>query len=256
MKALFRVLAIAMLAAACVFAQERGAGGGPVHLLASNGVKALVEEIQPRAEQTIGHRLTIEFNSTAALKQKIGSGEPLDAAILTTEAIEELSHGGKIDAATRADLARCGIGVGIRAGAPKPDISTKASFKNTLLQAKSITYARDGASSPYLVKMFDGLGISSQIQPKIILAQGSIAATGSVRDGKAELVLTLISEIVPVRGIELVGALPAELQSYVRFSAGVGSRAKERDTARALIEFLAQPGMAQEYRRKGLEPRH
>lgn len=255
MKALSTAVTIATVFAGCasIFAQETR--DARIHVFASNGVRALVEELLPRAEHTIGYRLDVQFNSTAALKLKIEGGEPFDAAILTTEAIDELSQKGRISAATRVDLARCGIGVGIRAGSPKPDISTSAALKSALLQAKSLTYARDGASSPYLVKMFERLGILNQIQPKIVLAQGSAVATASVRDGKAELVLTLISEILPVRGIELVGPLPSELQSYVRFAAGVSNNARSRRAAQALIQFFVQPSVAQIYRDKGLEPR-
>ena len=231
-------------------AQDRA----PIHVLASNGVKGLIEELQPRAERTVGHPLAIQFSSTASLKQRIAAGERFDAVILTTEAIDELAKNGKIAPGTRRELARCGIGLGIRAGAPKPDIGTVDAFKKTLLQAKSITYARDGASSPYLVSMFERLGVSSAIRPKITLAQGSTVATASVRDGQIELVLTLISEIVPVRGIELVGPLPSELQSYVNFAAGVSSQAESKSAANALVEFLAQSSLAQAYRDKGLEP--
>jgi molybdate transport system substrate-binding protein len=255
MKVLSRAVTIATVVAGCASMLAQEASDARIHVLASNGVRALVEELRPHAEHTIGYRLDVQFNSTAALKLRIERGEPFDAAILTTEAIDELSHKGRISAATRVDLARCGIGVGIRAGLPKPDVSTAGTLERTLLQARSLTYARDGASSPYLVKMFERLGILSQIQPKIVLAQGSAVATASVRDGKTELVLTLISEILPVHGIELVGPLPSELQSYVRFAAGVSNHASSRQAAQALLQFFVQPSVAPIYRDHGLEPR-
>ena len=226
-----------------------------MRVLASNGVRAMIEQLQPQCERAIGHPLTVQFNSTAGLKQRIDAGEPFDVAILTSEGVDDLIKAGKITSASRAELARCGIGLGIRKGAPKPDIGTPDALKRTLQNAKSITYAQDGASRVYLEKMFNHLGIANDLKPKIVLLEGSTRATASLAGGKVELVLTLISEIIPVHGIELAGPLPPELQSYVNFGAGASPNAKNVEAAHALIQFLKGPKAAAAYRAQGMEPR-
>ncbi len=224
-----------------------------VHVLASNGIRAVVEELRPQAERAIGSPLAIEFNSSSALKQKIEAGEAFDVAILTSDLLDKLTKEGKIASGSSAGIARSGIGVGIRKGSPKPDIRTAAALKQTLLKAKSITFAQDGASRAYIVKMLDGFGIAEDVKSKIILEQGSTRAAARVADGSAELILTLVSEILPAPGVELVGPLPAEVQNYVSMSAGVGVRAGSVDAAKALIKFLAGPSIAPTLKAKGME---
>jgi molybdate transport system substrate-binding protein len=152
-------------------------------------------------------------------------------------------------------LAKSGVGVGIRKGAPKPDIRTSEAMKKTLLSAKSVTYAEDGASRTYVERMFQRMGIADVMKAKTALEQGSGRATGRVADGQTELVLTLASEILPVAGIELVGPLPSEHQQYVGFSAGVGAAAagSNKDASMALIKFLASPAVAPVLKAKGME---
>src|SRR5262249_47595743 len=156
-----------------------------------------------------------------------------------------------IAAVGRTDLGRSGIGVGIRAGAARPDIHSAETLKETLLKAKSLTWAQDGASRTYIDRMLTRFGIADEINRKTILEQGSTRATADVADGKAEIVITLVSEIVPVRGIELLGPLPAELQNYVTMTAGIGSRAINPVAAKALIHFLAGPAATAVYKSKG-----
>ena len=248
-----RTLAATIAGFTFLFAQEAAAQDAAVRVLASNGVKAVIQDIQAQCERAIGHPLALQFNSTASLKQRIDAGETFDAAILTSEAIDALVKERKIAGGTRAEVARCGIGVGIRAGAPKPDIGTPEALKQTLRNAKSIAYAQDGASRVYIEKMFARLGIAADVKPKTILLQGSGPATASVAAGQAELVMTLVSEILPARGIELLGPLPAQLQNYVNFAAGA-SQANNK-TAQALIAFLKGPTAAPAFKARGLEPR-
>jgi molybdate transport system substrate-binding protein len=245
-------IVIAAMAAA-FWTGEAGAQTAEVHVLASNGIKAVMDELRPQAERAIGHPLAIEVDSSSVLKQKIDGGEAFDVAIVTSEVLDELSKAGKIVSGSSAGIARSGIGVGIRAGGPKPDIRTAAALKQTLLKAKSITFAQDGASRIYLEKMFDRLGIGSDLKPKIIREQGSARATARVADGSAELVLTLVSEILPAPGVELLGPLPAEVQNYVSMSAGVGAKARNADAAKALVKFLAGPSVAPILKAKGME---
>jgi molybdate transport system substrate-binding protein len=180
-------------------------------------------------------------------------GEAFDVAIMTTEMIDDLIKAGTIAAGTRAGVARSGIGVGIRSGAPKPGIKTAEAMKRTLLDAKAVTYAQDGASRVHILKMLDHLGIADQVGRKTILEQGSVRSAGRVAAGDADLIMTLISEILPIPGVELVGPLPAEFQSYVTLAAGVGAKARNPVAARALIAFLTGSEIVPTLKAKGME---
>ncbi|HEY3826743.1 MAG TPA: extracellular solute-binding protein [Bryobacteraceae bacterium] len=236
-----------------LFLQNAAAQQSSVHVIASNGMKAVVEELQPRIEKSIGHSLTIEYGSTAGLLKKIDAGAAFDAVILTSDAIGQLAKEAKVNPGTRADFARCGVGLAVRSGAPKPDISTSAAMKKTLQQAPSISYAKDGASRAHIDKMLERLGLAEEMKPKALLTQGSGAAMASVAEGKTAVVMTLISELLPVKGIDVVGPFPPELQNYVSFGAAVGAKASQPDGAKALITFLKSPEAAPVYKVKGME---
>jgi molybdate transport system substrate-binding protein len=234
---------------------EVTAQGPAVRVLVSNGMKAAMEELQPRCERAIGHPMALQFNSTASLKKKIEAGEGFDVAIITTEAIGDLIKQGKLASGSRADLGRSELGIGIRSGAAKPDIHTPEALKRTLQKAKSITYPQDGASRAYIEKMFERMGIAADVNPKIILAQGSGPATESVAAGKAALVITLFSEIVPIHGVEILGPLPGEFRYDIRFAAAASAATENVKAAKALIAFLAGPEAAPAFKAKGIEPR-
>ncbi len=214
-----------------------------------------MEELQPQCERAMGHPLALQFNSTASVKKAIEAGEGFDVTIITSEAIGDLIKQGKLAGGSRTELGRSELGIGIRAGAAKPDIHTPEALKQTLRDAKSITYPQDGASRGYIEKMFERLGIAADVKPRIILAPGSGPATESVAAGKAALVITLFSEIVPVHGVEILGPLPGEFQSDIRFAAAASSTTKNAAAAKALIAFLAGPKTAPTLKAKGLEPR-
>lgn len=246
---ILRSATLLVAAGSALFAQTT-----PLRVLASNGMKAVIQELEPGAGKTIGHPLAIEFGTTTGLQRKIETGTPFDVAILTSDAISNLVKSKKLAPETRADLSRTGIGLAVRVGAPKPDIGTPDALKSALLGAASITYAADGASRPHLDHMFDRLGITAQVKPKLVLTQGSGAAMQSVAQGQVAIVLTLISELKMVSGIAIVGPLPAELQSYVSFAAGASVQSSQADAARALIALLKGPSALPIYAAKGMEP--
>jgi len=246
--------AAAVTAAMFMWLAQEAHGQTPeLRVVASNGVKAVVEALQKDGERATGHTLSIQFDTSAALERRIEAGEPFDVAVVTTESLDGLIKKGSVVAATRAPIARSGIGVGIRKGAPKPDIGTAAAMKRTLLGAHKITYAQDGASRVHILRMLDRLGIAAEMTPKTILEQGSIRSTGRVANGDADLVMTLISEILPISGIELVGPLPPEFQHYVELAAGVSAKARDVTAARALVSFLAGPAVSPTLAAKGME---
>lgn len=252
-----RVLAVAItttiLGIGFLLAQGTAAQAPTVRVLASNGVQGALNEIIPQCERAIGHPLSVEFGTTATLKPRIESGEAFDFTVLTSEAIDALIKEGKVAADSRANAARVGIGIGIRAGAAKPDVSTPEALKKALLNAKSITYAAAGASRPPTDKMLERMGIADALKSKTLLLAGAEETSAAVREGKAEILITLISEIVSAKGLELAGPLPREFQAYVAFAAGVSPNAKNAEGAKAAVKFLTGPKATSAYRAKGME---
>lgn len=224
-------------------------------VLSSNGVKPAVEGLVPQLERSTGQRVTVQFGSSKPLNEKIQAGEPFDVAILTSDNIDDLIRQGKIAPDTRSEFARTGIGVGIRAGAAKPDIATPEALKRTLLNAKSITLNPTGASATYVHAMLERMGIAENVKGKLILDAGSGQPQRNVAEGRAELVFTLIPEIVFFPGVELAGPLPATFQNYISFAAGVATNSRKAEAAKALVRFLTSPAAEPILRAKGLEPR-
>jgi ABC-type molybdate transport system substrate-binding protein/sugar lactone lactonase YvrE len=244
----------AIAALTCFLAQNAQTQNSPVRVFASNGMRAVVTELQPQIEKSVGHPLSIEYGSTTGLLQKIDSGAPFDVAILTSDAVNDLVKQSKLAADSRADFAMSGIGLAVRSGSPKPDLSTPAALKKTLQSADSIAYAKDGASAPYIEAMLSALGIADEVKTRLLLTQGSGAAMDSVAAGKTAVVMTLTSELMTVRGIDIAGSLPAELGHYVRFGAGAAAKSSDPASARAIIAFLKSPGAGPVYQPKGMEP--
>ena len=232
-----------------------GATQDAVRVLVSNGLKAAMEELQPSCERAIGRRLALEFNSTAALKTKIDAGEPFDAALITVEAIDDLTKRNQAAAGSRTELGRSALVIGMRAGAPRADLGTADALKRRLLQAKSITYPRDGASRGYIEKMFAELGIAADLKDKIVLATGSGPATQSVAAGQNELVLTLASETAPVPGVEVLGPLPGALAYDIHFAGAASVATSNGAAVNALLSFLKSPQAIKVFRSKGVDVR-
>jgi molybdate transport system substrate-binding protein len=224
-----------------------------LHVLISNGVKAATNELLPTAEASLKCRAVAQYNASTVLKEKIVGGEPFDVAIMTSDVIDDLVKQGKIVAGSRVPVTRIGIGLGVRAGAAKPDISTAEALKRALLQAKSLTYNPNGASSAFAGKIFSQLGIAEQMKSKIILEGESERSQKDVAEGKAEMILTLIPEVTSLPGVQLVGPLPSEVQTYMNFSAGVATGSKSPARANALIKALTGPSAAPVFKSKGME---
>jgi molybdate transport system substrate-binding protein len=248
--------AIATLTFGCafLFAAGNDAKSGEIRMLCSNGMKTVVEEVRPQMERAIGHPLSIEFSSAASFKEKIDAGANFDVAILTSDVMDTLAKEHKIVPGTRADVSRSGVGIGVRAGAPKPDISTPEKLKQTLLKTKSITYTKNGASAVFVTRMIDRLGIAAELKPKLIAETRAGRVSQSVAEGQTDMVLTLISEILPVHGVQYVGPLPGDLQGYTVLTAAVGAQAKDAEAAKAAVKFLAGPTIEPILKAKGLEP--
>ena len=210
-----------------------------------------MENLHATCEATVGHPLDIRYNSTASVKKSIEAGERFDVTMITTEAIEDLVKQGKLAGDSKMSIGRSELGIGIKSGVPKPDIKTVAGLKKALLEVKSITYPQDGASRGYIEKMFERLGITAEVKPKIILAPGSGPATQSVADGKAGFVITLFSEMI--KGVDILGALPGEFQSDIKFSAAASTAASDKQAAKAVIACVTGSKATPVLKAKGID---
>jgi molybdate transport system substrate-binding protein len=242
---------VATLLAVLIGTAAPHAQGHAVRVLISNGFRAVFDELLPACERSIGHSVTAQSGTSTSLIEKVNAGEPFDVAIMTTEAMESLAKAGKV--ATRTPLGRSGIGIGSRAGARKPDIGNAEALKKTFLAAKSITYAGDGASRPHIDRMMVTLGIADVMTKKTLLEQGSVRAAAKVASGDAELLITLVSEILPAPGVELVGPLPMQFQNYVSFAGATGAKSDNAAAGKSLISCLSGPNVAAALKAKGME---
>jgi len=249
-----RKLATAWLGVALVGGLATGLQAAEIKVLSSNAIKTVLEELVPQFEKTTEHKVVLTLGTAAELKAGIEKGAAFDVAILTTQGIDDLAKQGRVDANARAALARSAVGMAVKKGAPKPDIATTEGFKNTLLAAKSIAFVEQGNSGIYLKGLFERLGIASEIKDKLKPLPASNPAAHAVANGEAEIGMTQISEILPYGGADLVGPLPAEIQLYTVFAAGVASNDKEAAAAKALVEFLNTPAANAVKKTKGLEP--
>ncbi len=223
-----------------------------IKVLSTHAVYEVLGELAPAFERTSGHRLSFSYNPTAAIRREIDGGASFDVAIITRPVIDELAGQGVILRETCADLARCGLGVSVRNGAPRPEIGTVDAFRRTLLAAKSVVRSRDGASGSAFEVLLERLGIAEAMRGKIIFGPaGRIAEL--VARGEGELAIQQVPELVPVKGADFVGPFPAELQVYTVFAAGVAAASKHREAATAFVNALAAPSAATLYKAKGLE---
>jgi molybdate transport system substrate-binding protein len=236
-----------------------GAQAAEIKALISTAMKAPFEEIVAQFEKTTGHKVVAAFGPTGPLTKRIADGEIADVVILGGENTAALISQGRIKADSKADVARGMIGVGVAKGAPKPDISSEAAFKAALLSAKAVAVtdpAGGGSSGVFFGKLFEKMGLTETLKPKLKLAAGGpngYAATFVIK-GEADFAMQPIPELMAVPGIEVVGPLPGAFQNVTIYSAGIPASAKESEAAKALIKALTAPEAASTYKAKGLEP--
>ena len=234
----------------------RGAAAAEIKVLTAGAFKQVLLVLVPDFEKQTGHKVILENDTVGALTKRIEGGEAFDLAVLTPAAVNDLSTKGKFVAGSRTNLGRVGVGVVVKEGAPKPDISSVDAFKKTLLAAKSVAYidpAAGGSSGIYVAGLLDKLGIAADVKPKAKLIPGGAVAEHIAR-GEAEIGIHQISEILPVKGITLIGPLPADIQNYTVYAAGLGANGKESEAAKALLKTLSGPGAADVLKSKGMEP--
>ena len=224
----------------------------------SGAFTAAFTELAPEFERTTGTTIVTKYggsmgNSPDTIPNRLSRGEAADVVILAASALDDLIANGRVVAGSRVDLARSAIGMAVRAGAPRPDISTVDALKRTLLQAKSIAYS-SSASGVYLSgELFPSLGLADQIAAKSRRIEGGPVGEAVAR-GDAELGFQQISELRPVKGIDIVGPLPPGAQRVTIFSAGIVAGAKQQDAARRLIAYLSSAAARPAIRKSGMDP--
>lgn len=250
-------LTATIVATALTLLMSQVAHSADIKVISGGAFKQVLNALAAQYEKATGNKLTIEYQTVGQHLELIRNGkEGFDVAILTPQAIAGLVKAGKVAPGSVVALAKVGVGVVVKAGAPEPDIATVEAFKRALLAAKSVAYIdpkAGGSSGIYVAGLLQKLGIAEQVNAKAVLVHGG-AVADHIADGEAEIGVHQISEILPVAGVTLVGPLPAAIQNFTVYSAGVATAARDPAAARALVEFLSGPHALPIIEAKGMQP--
>jgi len=231
------------------------AGAAEMKLLCAVALHPAIDVLIPDFEKSSGHKVTVAYGTAGAVTKRIQKGEAADIAISSVPMIDRLQTQGKVVAGDRVIIAKVGVGVFVRKGAAKPDISSAEAFKRSMLTAKSIAYpdpARGGASGIYVHSLLEKMGIAAEMKPKTKFSKlGTLYK--SVASGEVEIGFNQVSEIMAQPTIELVGPLPSAIQNYTQFVPGIVTGSSQADSAKALIAFLYSPAAKTALKAKGFE---
>jgi molybdate transport system substrate-binding protein len=248
------VPAALVLALPLLFAQASAVRAAEIKVLCSNGLREVLMQLAPQFEHASGHTLVVRYGLGAKLKQEIESGEPFDLAILPPPALDDLIKQGRVAAGTRTDLARGPIGFMVRAGAAKPDIATIDALKHVLRDAKAIAFAREGVGGVYFVSLAERLGMADEMKAKSRPMANGVMVGEAVQRGEADLGVLPMSEILPLRGAEALGAVPAEVRGHLVMTGGIATGTEQGTAAGELVKFITAPHAVPVLKAKGLEP--
>jgi molybdate transport system substrate-binding protein len=229
-----------------------------IKVMSAIAMQPVMEDLGPKFERATGHKLVISFGTLAVIVKRVQDGEAADVVVIPRQGIDGLVKDSKAAAGSVAVVALSGVGVVVRKGAPKPDISSPEALRRALLAAKSIAYTNPtlgGTSGPHLAKVLDRLGIANEMRPKTVFPKdaGGAAVGALVANGEAEIGVQQIQELIPVAGIEIVGPLPGDLQNTLVFAAAIMVNAKEAEAGKALINFLRTSEAAAVIKAKGMD---
>lgn len=233
----------------------QSASAAEIKVLTTGAFKQVVVALVPEFERATGHKVVLDNGTVGQLQKRVDDGETFDVLVLSPRGIEDYIKSGKIVAGSNANLAKVGVAVMVKEGAPKPDVSSVEAFKQALLKAKSVAYidpASGGSSGIYVSGLLDKLGLADQVKPKAKLKKGG-HVSDLIVSGEAELGIHQMSEIVSQKGVTLVGPLPKEIQNYTTYAVGLSSAAKQAEAARAFIKVLTGPSAAGVLKSTGME---
>ncbi len=233
-------------------------GAGLAHaveitVLSTQATEQTCRELLPQFEKATGNTVKISYTGTLDAKKRIAAGETFDVLVMASPEIEEYLAAGKLAPGSRVDIAKSGVGIGVKAGAPKPDISTTEAFKKTLLAAKSIGYST-GPSGNYVIGLFDKLGIADAVKPKLKQTPTGVFVGTITASGEAEIGIQQVSEMSQFPGVDYVGPLPADIQKMTVFTSGIAANAKQPAAAKALVKFITTPEAGAAFKKRGMEP--
>ena len=240
-------------AAACGLLLSGAVQAAELKVLGSGAVKEAYSELLPQFEKASGHKVTVIWAGTVDIKKRMEAGEVYDLVMIASPEMDVLVKDGKVAAGTKVDLVKSGVGVAVKAGAPKPDVSSGEALKQALIAAKSVGYST-GPSGVYMASLFEKWGIADQVKAKAKITQPGVPVATVIRSGEAEIGFQQVSELIHEAGIDFLGPLPNDIQRITTFSGGIHSNAKEKDAARALQSFLTAPTNAGTLKRHGLSP--
>jgi molybdate transport system substrate-binding protein len=228
-----------------------------IKILAGSAIETAMAVLIPQFEKSSGHKVISDFNGAiGAMADRVQKGEAADVVIVSAPQIETLEKQGKVVPGSRADIARVGVGLFVRKGAPKPDISSVEAFKRTMLAAKSIGWNDPAAGAPvslYMIGVLERLGIADAMKSKTVAFKRRSERFEAVARGDVEIGFNQISEIIAAPGVDLVGPLPAPIQNYTLFAGGIVAIGKEQDAAKALIGFISSAGAQETWKSKGFD---
>lgn len=224
-----------------------------VKVMAGGPLTAVFKELGPQFESDTGHKIVAKFSGTAVIKREIDAGETFDLVITNASAVDDWIKQGKIAAASRVPVAYAGLGVGVRSGTPKPDVSSIDASRQALLKATSVGHGAESASATSFKTLLERLGIAEQMKPKL-RPMGPGGTYKSVAAGEIEIIVAVVPGIVAAPGVDLAGSFPGELQTYISFAAGLSTGAKEPEAAQALSKFLTSLSAIAVIKAKGMEP--
>jgi len=231
------------------------AAAAEVRVLSAGAMKTMVTELSEGFHKETGHTVVITADTGGGLRKRVEGGEKADVLIAPDAVMDTLAKSNHVVADSRRDLARTAVGVAVREGAPKPDVSTVDAFKRAVLEAKSIVYldpASGATSGIHVAQVLQQLGLADAIKDKVVLWKGGYAAE-AVASGKADLCLHQISEILPVKGVTLVGPMPAEINKVTVYTSSLLTGAPTPDAGRAFLAYLARPEFRPKFAAAGLD---
>ena len=247
---------IRLLALVAFLLQLPAAIAAEISVLSAGGIRPALEELASEFQRSTPQKVALRFVGGAMMKQELQSSSAFDVIVAEGNVIDESIKAGKISATSRADVARAGVGIGIRAGAAKPDIGSVDAFRRALLNAKSIAYSKEGMAGQHFLGLLERLGIANEVKPKLVATvtnEPGRATFDLVKRGDAELGVAAIATVF-TPGVDLVGPIPKELQRYIDFAAALGSGAKEPQAGAAFIQFITAPSAASVFKAKAMEP--